>query len=136
MFRAANKSAMHSSFRQSRISARIVELLLVPLLASGMPQPACAQNPADEYQVKAAFLFHFAQLVEWPPDAPNAGDQSIALCIFDDEPHRQDLQSTLEGKVVGARVLHVRLLSQRQIPSRAATSSSSAATKSGARPRS
>ncbi len=103
---------MHSSFRQSRTSARIVELLLIPLLALGIPQPACAQNPANEYQVKAAFLFHFAQLVEWPPDAPNAGDQSIALCIFADETHLQDLQSTLEGKLVGTRVLHVRLLSR------------------------
>jgi hypothetical protein len=102
----------HGSTRQSRISARIVELLCVVLLASGIPQPACAQNLANEYQVKAAFLFHFAQLVEWPTDAPGAGDQSIVLCIFDDETHLQDLQGTLDGKLVGTRVLHVRLLSR------------------------
>lgn len=103
---------MHQSSRQTCISARIIELLCVVLLALGIPRPACAQYPADEYQVKAAFLFHFAQLVEWPPDASNAGDQSITLCIFADETHLQDLQGTLEGKLVGTRVLHVHLLSK------------------------
>jgi hypothetical protein len=101
---------MHVSSRQSRTSARIVELICIVMLAFGIPKPACAQNPANEYQVKAAFLFHFAQLVEWPPDAPNDGDQSITLCIFADETHLQDFQGTLEGKLVGTRVLHVHLL--------------------------
>jgi hypothetical protein len=109
---APKNPATHESSRQSRISARIVELLCIALLALGVPQLVDAQFPADEYQVKAAFLFHFAQLVEWPTDAPSAGDQSIALCIFSDETHLQDLQGTLEGKVVGTRVLHVRLLSR------------------------
>ena len=109
---APKNPATHESSRQSRISARIVELLCIALLALGVRQPAAAQFPADEYQVKAAFLFHFAQLVEWPSDAPGAGDQSIAMCIFNDKTHLQDLQGTLEGKVVGTRVLHVRLLSR------------------------
>jgi hypothetical protein len=103
---------MLANSRPTRIAALIVEVLCIALLAPGIPQAVCAQSPANEYQVKAAFLFHFAQLVEWPPDAPNAGDQSIALCIFGDETHLQDLQGTLEGKLVGSRVLHVRVLSK------------------------
>jgi len=73
-------------------------------------QSACAQTAPDEYKVKAAFLFHFAQLVDWPSDVFNSGDQSLNLCIFDDEPHLQELQSALEGKPIGTRVVHVRLL--------------------------
>jgi hypothetical protein len=76
-----------------------------------MAQSACAQPSPDEYQVKAAFLFHFAQLVEWPAGGPNAGDQAIDLCILADEPRLQELQGTLEGKLVGSRVLHVHLIS-------------------------
>jgi hypothetical protein len=75
-----------------------------------MPQSARAQSPANEYQVKAAFLFHFAQLVEWPGGALNAEDQSIVVCILADEPRLQELQGTLEGKLVGTRMLHVHLL--------------------------
>jgi hypothetical protein len=77
-------------------------------------RPARAQSIADEYQVKAAFLFHFAQLIDWPAESLDAGDRSIKLCILDDESHRQELQSTIEGKSIGARAFHVRLLSQPQ----------------------
>jgi hypothetical protein len=83
------------------------------MLVSGAPQPAGAQPATEEYKVKAAFLFHFAQLVEWPA-ALNAGDQSVNLCVFADEPRLQELQSTIEGKLIGTRVLHVRLISQPQ----------------------
>jgi len=78
------------------------------------PQSACAQTATDEYKVKAAFLFHFAQLVDWPSDAFNSGDQFLNLCIFEDEPHLPELQSALEGKPIGVRVVHVRLLKQMQ----------------------
>jgi hypothetical protein len=89
-------------------------LLCVVLLISGSPRSARAQSTAEEYQVKAAFLFHFAQLVDWPEGALNDADPSLNLCVFDDEPGRQELQRTIEGKLIGARVFHVRLLSQSQ----------------------
>ena len=93
---------------------QIVSLLCAVLIGSGILKPAGAQGTAEEYQVKAAFLFHFAQLVEWPAGALTAGDPSINLCIFDDEPHRRELQTMIEGKPVGVRVLRVRMLDQRQ----------------------
>jgi hypothetical protein len=89
-------------------------LLLIVLLVSGAPRVARAQSVGEEYQVKAAFLYHFAQLVDWPDGALNAVDLSLNLCIFGDEPRRQELQGTLEGKTIGARVLHVRLVNQPQ----------------------
>jgi hypothetical protein len=64
--------------------------------------------------VKAAFLFHFAQFVDWPASVLNSGDPSLNLCIFDDEPRRQELQSTIDGKAIGARIFHVRLINQPQ----------------------
>ena len=88
--------------------------IVLVMLVLQAPQLACAQTATDEYKVKAAFLFHFAQFVDWPSDAFNSGDQSLDLCIFDDEPHLQELESALEGKAIGARVVHVRLLHQTQ----------------------
>jgi hypothetical protein len=89
-------------------------LLTIMMLVSGAPRLAGAQPATEECKVKAAFLFHFAQLVDWPAAALNATDQTISLCVFDDEPRLQELQSTLECKSVGTRTLHVRLLSQAQ----------------------
>ncbi len=82
------------------------------MLVSGTRVLARAQT--DEYQIKAAFLFHFAQLVAWPGGSLNAGDSSLNLCIFADEPSRQELQTAIEGKPLGARVLHLRLISHPQ----------------------
>jgi hypothetical protein len=110
---AAN-SAVGIGRRRTCMPVQIVVLLCAVLLGPGAVKPADAQGSVEEYQVKAAFLFHFAQLVEWPAGALDAGDQSINLCIFDDEPRRMELQNTIEGKPVGTRVLHVRVLDQRK----------------------
>ena len=114
MCRAAKNPTKKAYSRQTRVCARKFGLLCFALLVSGVPLPARAQSAADEYQVKAAFLFHFAQFLAWPSSALSAGDPSLSLCIFDDEPRRQELQSTIEGKPIGARVFRVRLMSQPQ----------------------
>ena len=104
---------MKAARRALNLAQALVVLSVVVLVLEAL-QPACAQTATDEYKVKAAFLFHFAQLVEWPSDAFNSGDQSFNLCMFEDERHLQELQSTLEGKPIGTRVVHVRLLHQTQ----------------------
>ena len=74
-----------------------------------------AHNPnADEYQVKAALLFRFAQFVDWPTGVLDAGGAPLQLCILNDEPRRQELQNTIEGKLIGGRVYHVHLIDQLQ----------------------
>jgi hypothetical protein len=87
--RAAKNSTMDGRSDRSRMSIRIIVVLcIVLLIAAGAPLPAPAQSTADEYQVKAAVLFHFLQLVQWPGGASNGSGQSIVFCVFDDEPHR------------------------------------------------
>lgn len=111
MYRASNNSALDLSPLR-RIYRRGFVFLWTALLTSGLPQYTRAQSSPEEYQVKAAFLFHFAQLVDWPAGVLNSGDPSLQLCIFDDEPRRQELQSTIEGKLIGTRVIHVRQINQ------------------------
>jgi hypothetical protein len=89
-------------------------ILCFLLLLSGAPKCIRGQSTVEEYQVKAAFLFHFAQLVDWPADTNSVGDRSINLCLFDDDPQRLEIESTLEGKLIGGRALHIRLLSDSQ----------------------
>ena len=114
MFRAPYNSAMEASFGRRHISVSIFALLCIAVLVAGASQTARAQSAADEYQVKAAFLFHFAQFVDWPAGVLTASDPSLTLCIFKDEPRGMEFQSTIEGKTLGSRVFHVRLISQLQ----------------------
>jgi YfiR/HmsC-like len=111
MFRSTENSTKEAHSGQTWIYARRLGLMCLVLLCMVGSQFARAQSDVDEYQVKAAFLFHFAQFLAWPSDSLNAQDRSITLCIFDDEPRRQELQSTVEGKLIGARTFHVRLIS-------------------------
>ena len=113
MHHATYNSGAELNTRRIKVSFQVIALLSM-MLVSAVPQPAGAQPATEEYKVKAAFLFHFAQLVDWPVGALNAGDESLNLCVFDDEPRLQELQSTLEDKLVGVRKLHVHLLSQAQ----------------------
>jgi hypothetical protein len=114
MYRAANISTKGMPSGRTRISARIIVLFGIVLLVSGLPQSARAQSTADEYQVKAAFLFHFAQFLDWPAGAINGENPSLNLCIFDDEPHRLELQNTIENKTIGDKVFHVHLINEAQ----------------------
>lgn len=65
-----------------------------------------AQTQAQEYQVKAAFLYHFAQLVDWP--AGSLEPSSLSLCVLGDDPFQGELERSVEGKSVGTRSVHVR----------------------------
>ena len=99
-------SRLFASLRSSRYLLWAVVLFAVVF-------PACsgtawAQSTVDEYRVKAAFLFHFAQLVEWPADAPNEGGNSLLLCTLGDDPFHGELESTIAGKQIGSRILRIR----------------------------
>lgn len=77
------------------------------ILLSTTP-PIRAQNQADEYRVKAAFLFHFAQLVDWPPEVMGANELPLVFCIVGEDPFAGSLESTVQGKQVAGRSIVVR----------------------------
>ena len=69
-----------------------------------------AQSQLDVDQLKAAFLFHFAQLVEWPPDSLRPPSIPLNFCVWGEEPLPSTLQTIVEGKLVGTHSIHVRRL--------------------------
>jgi YfiR/HmsC-like len=86
-------------------------ILLCLLLAAGRERSG-AQSTDEEYRVKAAFIFHFAQLVDWPPETRTGAANSLFLCTIGDDPFQGALESTVAGKAVGDRILVVRHLKQ------------------------
>jgi len=51
------------------LTLRACVLLLAAAAAVAAPRPARADAQADEYRVKAAFLYKFGAYVEWPDRA-------------------------------------------------------------------
>jgi YfiR/HmsC-like len=73
-----------------------------------------AQSRAEEYQVKAAFLFHFAQFVEWPEAVFKSDTSPLTYCTIGEDPFQGALDASLNGKMIGARSIRVQHLKPAQ----------------------
>jgi YfiR/HmsC-like len=80
--------------------------LLLTATVCGPPLAASA-SVTLEYEVKAAFLFRFAQFVEWPADTFKGTGEPFTYCTIGDDPFRGALERTLNGKTIGQRALRV-----------------------------
>jgi ribosome-associated protein YbcJ (S4-like RNA binding protein) len=62
--------------------------------------PGHAQEASREYQIKAAFLFNFAEFVKWPPDSFANPDAPFCIGILGDDPFGAALDETIQGEVI------------------------------------
>ena len=86
----------------------ILRLLAVAgLLVSG-PTVAAQAVRASEYQVKAVFLFNFAQVVDWPAEAFADSGSTVTICVLGADPFGDFLDQTVRDERVGGRALQVR----------------------------
>jgi hypothetical protein len=86
---------------------RLKIFVLFMTLASGHMLHA-EDYGSPEYQVKAAFLFHFSQFVEWPPDTFKGPGTPLTFCTVGEDPFRGALEQNMNGKTTGTRPLSVR----------------------------
>jgi hypothetical protein len=63
---------------------------------------------ASEYQVKAVFLFNFAQFVDWPAEAFPASDTPLVIGVLGLDPFGPALDQTVRDERLGGRPFQVR----------------------------
>jgi len=66
---------------------------------------------AEEYQVKAAFLFNFTRFVEWPPQVFKTPPDPITICVLGQNPFGPALVDAVKGKTADGRTFQVREVS-------------------------
>jgi hypothetical protein len=72
---------------------------LLALSHAGKPRAISAQTaPSNEYAVKAAFLYHFAQFVDWPDGTFPQADSPLVYCTIGEDPFHGALEASLLGK--------------------------------------
>ncbi len=98
---------------RARLRFPVAVLAALVLLATAL-RASSQTNPSSEYQVKAAFLFHFAQFVEWPEGAFKDASSPLTYCTIGEDPFHGSLDETLNGKTIGARSFRVLHLKQPQ----------------------
>jgi len=84
-------------------------MALLNLVAGLISALLLVQSPrASEYQVKAVFLFNFAQFVEWESVAAQDPRTPLLIGILGDDPFGPFLDETVRGERLGARPFEVR----------------------------
>ena len=84
---------------------KFLRLAAALFLSWTLSVPAAA--PTD-YQVKAVFLFNFAQFVEWPSTAFANDTSPVVIGILGDDPFGVVLEATLKGEVARGRKIVVK----------------------------
>jgi len=77
--------------------------LVVLLLITARCWAAAA--PPSEYQVKAVFLFNFAQFVEWPARAFPDPQAPFVIGVLGKDPFGPDLDAVVRGETIDHRPL-------------------------------
>ena len=76
-------------------------------ISRGQPTLSAQTAPSKEYQVKAVFLFNFAQFVEWPPAAFADDKSPLVIGILGDDPFGAYLDEVVRAERVGNRPMRV-----------------------------
>ncbi len=76
-------------------------------ISLGEPTLSAQTAPSKEYQVKAVFLFNFAQFVEWPPAAFADDKSPLVIGILGDDPFGAYLDEVVRAERVGNRPMRV-----------------------------
>jgi hypothetical protein len=87
-----------------RTSTLIRVLVFALLLAGGVTAPA-QPTSSKEYQIKSAFLYNFAQFVEWPPDAFSEAQSPLVIGVLGDDPFKGFLDEVVREERVNGRPL-------------------------------
>ena len=82
-----------------------VALLAVVLLGS---VPVLADTASKEYQVKAVFLFNFANFVDWPATSFPAAATPFVIGILGDNPFGTYLDDVVRGEKIGNHPVELR----------------------------
>lgn len=85
---------------------RLWPWLLVALLGGWLAR--AQENPPPDYQVKAAFLYHFGQFVEWPTNAFAATNAPLVVGVCGGDPFHGDLERMVAGQDINGHPVIVR----------------------------
>jgi hypothetical protein len=87
---------------------RTAWLLGLALFCSVAPGAAAQAKASAEYQLKAVFLFNFAQFVEWPARAFPEAKAPLVIGVLGEDPFGAYLDDLVSGERIGDRPLVVR----------------------------
>jgi len=83
---------------------KFLAIFFAALLLSAASGPADAQV-SREYEIKAAFLYNFIKLIEWPPEVLPKSSPTITMCVLGEDPFGETMDSIADKSVKGKKLL-------------------------------
>jgi hypothetical protein len=90
------------------LSMKIFAAVATLLIFLGAAPSRGASQAFDEYQVKAVFLFNFAQFVDWARGTGEDPNSPFTICVLGDDPFESSLDDTVRGESLGTHRFEVR----------------------------
>jgi hypothetical protein len=87
-------------------------LALIRWLVIACPAAFVQAAPIQEYQIKAVFLFNFAQFVDWPPATFPDEKSPLIIGVLGKDPFDGSLEEAVRGETVNGRPLLIRRYSR------------------------
>ena len=106
------QAILPSPFRRSLASARLFPLsLVIALTVLFLPAGRAGAQEANEYEVKAAYLYNFARFVEWPDNVSLDPNGPLVIAILGRDPFGGEIDRFIQGKTVNGRRLVIKRFS-------------------------
>jgi hypothetical protein len=70
----------------------------------------------SEYRLKLAFLYNFAQFVQWPADAFANPSAPLTICVVGENPFAGEIEQGLRGRLVAGHPVELRQINPRDDP--------------------
>jgi hypothetical protein len=107
MSECANRGIVARAGVRSAIATSLMAIasgLAMIAAAPAHPAPAVSR----EYDLKAAFIFHFAEFIDWPATAFAAPGEPMTIGILGDDPFGESLDQIVANETVNGRRLQIR----------------------------
>ncbi len=102
------QSLIQGKMFRARHAGLSIFLCLAAVALALAPEKTRAQSDVSrEYQIKAAFLFHFAQFVEWPSENSTNATAPFVIGILGENPFGGALDEIVRGETISNRKIVV-----------------------------
>jgi len=101
------KATAHSPLHQFLKRSVTAWFILVAVLLADSIRLLAQSTPSREYQIKAVFLFNFAQFVEWPAHAFAEAQAPLVIGVLGEDPFGTYLEEIVRGEKINGHPLVV-----------------------------
>jgi hypothetical protein len=106
-----------ASQHRSQVRCRGTLLIFAAILSCSLlllPGLHAQQPKANEFQIKAAYLYNFGRFVQWPDESGGDRNESFEICVLGTDPFGQALDATLAGGTIGGKSVAAKRITKPQ----------------------